>query len=394
MIIPLIGKVFRKKVYGLKMTNYIGGIKPSELEGVVGSMESIVRSIYWQDDKVVLLDQTRLPLETVFVEIESIEDMWDAIKRLVVRGAPAIGIAGAYGLYLGIRDSREGSFSGFFQELKQQSAYLATSRPTAVNLFWALERMEACAFKNRDRSIEELKGLLLAEAEKIRDQDEAMCRRIGQNGLTLLKNGMTLFTHCNAGSYATARYGTALAPIYLAREKGWNIKVFAGETRPLLQGARLTAHELMAGGIYVTLITDNMVAYVMSKGWIDAVILGCDRIAANGDVANKIGTYGVAVLAKEHGIPFYVAGPTSTIDLSTLTGDAIKIEEREPEEVTERFGQRTAPYGVKVFNPAFDITPHRYITAIITEKGIIRAPFKERLESQVEGDQTRPHFGQ
>ncbi len=354
-----------------------------DLEGmVIGKMESIPRSIYWQDDKVILLDQTRLPLETVFVEIESMEEMWGAIKRLVVRGAPAIGLAAAYGLYLGIRHSDQRSFSGFFQELKQKAAYLAGSRPTAVNLFWALERMEACAYQNRDKSIEELKRLLLMEAEKMRSEDEAICREIGRHGLRLLQDGMTLFTHCNAGSYATARYGTALAPIYLAREKGWHIKVFVGETRPLLQGARLTAHELMAAGIDVTLITDSMVGYVMSKGWIDAVILGCDRIAANGDVANKIGTYGVAVLAKEHGVPFYVAGPTTTIDLSTPTGAEIKIEERGPEEVTEGFGKRTAPYGVKVFNPAFDVTPHSYITAIVTEKGIIRPPLEKGLRSQ------------
>lgn len=346
-------------------------------------MEEMAVSIRWQEQQVILLDQTQLPLKTVFTKVDRIEDMWDAIKRLVVRGAPAIGIAAAYGLYLGMRDSDADNFTDFLQELQAGSAYLASSRPTAVNLVWALERMESKVHDNRDKNIIELKEILLLEAQKIHAEDEVMCRQIGENGLTLLRDGMTLLTHCNAGGYATARYGTALAPIYLAQERGWKIKVFANETRPLLQGSRLTAHELMINGIDVTLITDNMAAHVMAMGRVDGVIVGCDRVAANGDVANKIGTYGLAVLAKEHGIPFFVAGPTSTIDLFTPRGDAIIIEERNAEEVTKGFGRLTAPAGVKVFNPAFDITPHQYITAIITEKGVLRPPFAGGLQKMI-----------
>lgn len=339
-----------------------------------------LQSVKWENDDLVILDQTKLPGLTEFIKLQKVEDVWDAIFRLKVRGAPAIGIAAAYGLYLAVRDIHTENFDEFWNQVKRHSDYIASSRPTAVNLFWALKRMEKTVLENKDKKVEQIKAALLNEANNIRNEDEAMCRAIGENGITLLRNGMTVLTHCNAGGLATAKYGTALSPIYLAKEKGWDIKVFVDETRPLLQGARLTTWELNQAGVDVTLICDNMAAMVMAKGWIDAVIVGCDRVAANGDTANKIGTYGVAVLAKAHNIPFYVAGPTSTIDMAAKTGDDIPIEERDEKEVTCGFGKRTAPEGIKVFNPAFDVTPNEYITAIITEKGIIRPPFEEGLK--------------
>ena len=337
-------------------------------------------SIRWDQDKLILLDQTRLPLATVFIEVDTIEEIWNAIKKLMVRGAPAIGIAAAFGLYLGVRNSIAVDYESFLKEVKAKTAYLASSRPTAVNLFWALDRMEQIVIGNMQQEIEQLKSLLLEEAQAILAEDEAICRRIGENGLKLLKDGISILTHCNAGSYATARYGTALAPVYLAKEKGWQIKVYVDETRPLLQGSRLTAHELLMNGIDITLITDSMAAYVMQKGWIDAVIVGADRVAANGDTANKIGTYGLAILAKEHNIPFYIACPTSTIDLNTAAGREIIIEERDASEIIRGFGKITAPPQVKVFNPAFDVTPHQYITAFITEKGVVYPSFKANLQ--------------
>jgi methylthioribose-1-phosphate isomerase len=341
--------------------------------------EAFLQSVSYENGVLKILDQTKIPNITEFLEITKIEDAWDAIKQLKVRGAPAIGIAAAYGLLLGIKDAPVNSFEDFYVFFKKQSDYLATSRPTAVNLFWALKRMDERTLKEKDQPVSKIKEVLQAEAHLIRNEDEEVCRTIGEHALTLLKDGMGILTHCNAGGIATARYGTALSPLYLAKEMGWDIKVFADETRPLLQGARLTAWELMQAGIDVTLITDNMAAMVMQKGWIQAVIVGCDRVAANGDVANKIGTYGVALLAKAHNIPFYVAAPISTIDLETITGADIPIEERDAGEVTEGFGKRTAPEGVKVFNPAFDVTPHEYITAIITEKGILTGNYQEKL---------------
>lgn len=341
--------------------------------------DTFLQSVYFENGVLKILDQTKIPNVTEFLEITKIEDAWDAIKQLKVRGAPAIGIAAAYGLVLGIQDAPETSFDEFFAILQKQSDYLASSRPTAVNLFWALKRMKDRALKEKDQPVSNIKLALEKEANLIRQEDEEVCRSIGENALTLLKDGIGILTHCNAGGIATARYGTALAPLYLAKEKGWNIKVFADETRPLLQGARLTAWELMQAGIDVTLITDSMAAMVMQKGWVQAIIVGCDRVAANGDVANKIGTYGVALLAKAHNIPFYVAAPTSTIDLETKTGADIPIEERDASEITEGFGTRTAPVGVKVFNPAFDVTPHALVTAIITEKGILKDNYKEEL---------------
>ncbi|MDF2889912.1 MAG: mtnA [Clostridia bacterium] len=343
-----------------------------------------IQSVKFEHDKLIILDQTKLPMETHYTKLDTVEDVWEAIFHLKVRGAPAIGIAAAYGLYIAVRNIESTSFEDFYQQLKKHSDYLSGSRPTAVNLFWALRRMEAKAMDCKNKSIQEVKEVLLAEAHAIRNEDEEMCRAIGENALQLLTNGMTVLTHCNAGGLATAQYGTALAPLYLAKDRGWDIKVYADETRPLLQGSRLTTWELSRAGVDVTLICDNMAAMVMKKGIINAVIVGCDRVAANGDTANKIGTYGLAVLAKAHGIPFYIAGPTSTIDMGTLRGEEIPIEERHENEITCAFGKRTAPEGIKVFNPAFDVTPHELITAIITEKGIVKAPYDEGLKKLFE----------
>lgn len=340
----------------------------------------MLKTIEYRDGKLYIIDQTKLPTINEIIAVETVEECFDAIKKLKVRGAPAIGIAAAYGVVLGIKDLEEEDFDKFYHELKKVSEYLGSSRPTAVNLFWALDRMEKKALENREKSVAEIKKILVDEAMSIQREDEEICRRIGENGIEVLKDGATVLTHCNAGVLATSKYGTALAPIYFAQEKGWNIKVFADETRPLLQGSRLTAFELNEAGVDVTLITDNMAAMVMSKGWIDVVIVGCDRVAANGDVANKIGTYGVALLAKAHNIPFYIAGPTTTIDLDTPTGEDIVIEERDREEIICGFGKQTAPSDIKVYNPAFDVTPNELIDGIITEKGIVRAPYDVNLK--------------
>lgn len=341
----------------------------------------MVDTIRYEDGIMYIIDQTKLPVELLVIEVDTVKECWDAIKELKVRGAPAIGIAAAYGVYIGVKDSKEASFDGFYKEFKESSDYLASSRPTAVNLFWALERMGNVVLENKDLEVSEIKKALEAEAIMIHKEDEETCRKIGENGLAVLKDGMTVLTHCNAGRLATAKYGTALAPIYVAKEKGMDIKVFADETRPLLQGARLTTFELMEAGVDVTLITDNMAAMVMKQGKIDAVIVGTDRVAANGDVANKIGTYGVALLAKAHNIPFYVAGPLSTIDLNAKNGNEIPIEERDSTEITQGFGNQTAPTGAKVYNPAFDVTPHELVTGIITEKGIATAPYEESIKN-------------
>lgn len=343
-------------------------------------------SVYWGGDHLVLLDQRLLPEEIVYLKLYTPEEVWEGIHSMKVRGAPAIGIAAAFGAVLGGMQVEADGREDWLQQVAKTCAYLATSRPTAVNLFWALDRIKLAAEKlaASDLDTAGLNAALLAEAEAIRAEDEDVCRRIGENALPFFRDGMGVLTHCNAGGLATAKYGTALAPMYLAHEQGLNIKVFADETRPVLQGARLTAFELQQAGIDVTLLADNMAAMVMSKGWIQAVIVGTDRVAANGDVANKIGTYGVAVLAKAHGIPFYVACPLSTIDLNTKTGADIPIEERPAEEITEGFGKRTAPQGVKVYNPAFDITPNEYVTAIITEKGVVQAPYEESLKNLFE----------
>ena len=339
-----------------------------------------ISTIEWADGRVRLIDQTLLPNEFKQIYCDDVDTVWEAIKSLRVRGAPAIGIAGALGTVLGIWESEATHYADFASELKKVTDYLATSRPTAVNLFWALDRMKATAQQHKHLDIPQLKDALLAEALQIIEEDQAMCRAIGQHGLELVQNGDTILTHCNAGGLATSDYGTALAVMFAAHDAGRNITVYADETRPLLQGARLTTWELMQAGIDVTLICDNMAAQVMKEGKIQRVVVGADRIAANGDTANKIGTYGVAVLAKEHDIPFYVAAPTSTLDLSLETGEQIPIEQRGAEEVTEGFGKRTAPEGVKVYSPAFDVTPAHLITAIITEKGIAYPPYKTQLK--------------
>ncbi len=340
----------------------------------------VLQSLIWDNGALSLLDQRLLPEETVYLRLTTPQDVWEAIRELKVRGAPAIGIAAAYGIVLGVQ-GLSGSAADWAAEANRHAEHLATSRPTAVNLFWALDRMKARARELSTLGLapEEATQALLDEAKRIHAEDEETNRLIGEHALTLFKDGMGVLTHCNAGGLATAKYGTALAPFYLALEQGMKLKVFADETRPVLQGARLTAFELQRAGVDVTLICDNMAGHVMSKGWIQAVIVGTDRVAANGDVANKIGTYSVAVLARAHGIPFYVASPLSTIDLSTPTGADIPIEERHPDEVTAGFGKRTAPEGVAVYNPAFDVTPGELVTAIITEKGIVTAPYEENL---------------
>ncbi|MBN6188325.1 S-methyl-5-thioribose-1-phosphate isomerase [Aneurinibacillus sp. BA2021] len=342
-----------------------------------------LQSVRWENDQLILLDQTQLPEATEFLILSDVKQVWDAIERLKVRGAPAIGITAAYGVYVAVQHAAEETAEALLAEVKKQAEYLATSRPTAVNLFWALNRMVRRAEQSAAAgdSPAEMKQALLREAQKIQAEDEAVCRSIGEHALTLFTDGMGVLTHCNAGGLATAKYGTATAPMYLAQEKGWNLKVFADETRPVLQGARLTAYELQQAGIDVTLICDNMAAKVMSNGWVQAVIVGTDRVAANGDVANKIGTYGLAVLARAHNIPFYVAAPLSSIDMDTPTGKEIPIEEREADEIIRGLGRQVAPSDIKVYNPAFDVTPHEYITAIITEKGIVRAPYTENLRS-------------
>ncbi|MCC3377548.1 S-methyl-5-thioribose-1-phosphate isomerase [Cohnella sp. REN36] len=357
----------------------------SEQPSSSGAASKVLQPIRWEDGALSLLDQRLLPEETVYLRLETPQDVWNAIRELKVRGAPAIGIAAAFGIVLGVRN-----FAGGVRELAAEvgrhAEHLATSRPTAVNLFWALDRMRARAdaLAERGATAAEAVDALLREAQRIQAEDEETNRKIGEHALTLFRDGMGVLTHCNAGGLATSKYGTALAPFYLALEQGIALKVFADETRPVLQGARLTAFELQQAGVDVTLITDNMAAHVMSKGWVQAVIVGTDRVAANGDVANKIGTYGVAVLAKAHNIPFYVACPLSTIDLSTPTGADIPIEERHPDEVTLGFGRRTAPADVKVYNPAFDVTPHDLVTAIITERGIVRAPYDNGLRQLFE----------
>jgi methylthioribose-1-phosphate isomerase len=338
---------------------------------------SIPRSVEWNETHITILNQQKLPFQTEYLELKELADVWEAIATLKVRGAPAIGITAAYGLALAAQRYETDSIAEFRKLLQKDRDYLASSRPTAVNLFWALDRLVASIAHTS--SVNKAKTTLVHEATRIQVEDEETCRTIGEYALSLFQDGDRILTICNAGSIATARYGTALAPFYLAKEKGINLHVYASETRPVLQGARLTTWELMQAGIDVTLITDNMAAQTMRTKRITAVIVGADRIAANGDTANKIGTFGLALLAKAFGIPFYVAAPLSTIDLATKTGQDIPIEERNPEEVTHLAGMRIAPEGVNVYNPAFDVTPHELITAIITEKGIIRGNYETAL---------------
>lgn len=342
-----------------------------------------IQSVQLDDENntVIILDQTLLPNEKVFLHLSTPEEIWEAIYHLKVRGAPAIGIAAAFGVYLGTKQSKASTYEQLLDDFQKIKQYLASSRPTAVNLFWALDRMEDRLKVEKDKSIEEIKNALKEEAEHIRNEDEQVCYSIGEHALSLLKPGWGLLTHCNAGTIATARYGTALAPIYLGQERGYHFKVFADETRPLLQGARLTAWELQEAGVDVTLICDNMASIVMKEGKVQAVLVGCDRVAANGDTANKIGTSGVAILAKYYGIPFYVCAPLSTIDLDCPTGGHIPIEVRKAEEITTKWYEKPmAPENVQTYNPAFDVTDHELITAIITEKGIAYPPFTKSLK--------------
>ena len=346
-----------------------------------------ISPIKYIDGKLTLLDQTKLPGEEVYINIETKEDMWDAIYHLKVRGAPAIGVAAGYGLYVDSLAYGGDDVAEFIEHVQKGAEYLNSARPTAVNLSWALKRMVTGLKAEELKSVVEGQKWLEIEAIKIHEEDVAACKAMGEHGLSLLKPGMGILTHCNAGTIATAKYGTCLAPIYLGHERGYDFKVFADETRPLLQGARLTSWELNKAGVDVTLICDNMAATVMKKGWIDAVVVGCDRMAANGDGANKIGTSGVAILAKEYGIPFYMYVPTSTIDMNTPTGDDIHIELRKGEEIYEMWYEKPmAPEGVKTFNPSFDVTDHKYITAVITEKGVVKPPFDVNLKKLMENE--------
>ena len=334
-----------------------------------------------KENALVIIDQTLLPGEVKMLSLKRQEDIREAIYMLRVRGAPAIGVAAAIGLYLAALEIDTDSADEFFGRLAAAKAYLAAARPTAVNLFWALDRMERAALACREKPIGEIKARLHDEAVRIREEDIETCRKIGENGLTLLRNGCGVLTHCNAGQLATTRYGTALAPIHLGRERGWNFRVFCDETRPLLQGARLSAYELMADGVDTTVICDNMASQVMKNGWVDAVLVGADRIAANGDACNKIGTSGVAILARHYGVPFYVLAPLSTIDRTLATGAEIPIEERKGAEITEMWYARPmAPNGVKTYNPAFDVTDASLITGIVTEKGVLRPDYRKSIE--------------
>lgn len=344
--------------------------------------------VKFEGGKVLILDQTLLPGREVYIEMKTKEDVWEAIQKLRVRGAPAIGVAAAYGMYVaacGLPPEAERDMAVFGAELDKAADYLISARPTAVNLAWAVRRMMRVFRAAAPDTAENARRTLFDEAERIRTEDEAACRAMGEYGLSLLSPGMGILTHCNAGTIATAKYGTCLAPIYLGQARGYDFRVFADETRPLLQGARLTSWELQRAGVDVTLICDNMASIVMKNGWIDAVVVGCDRMAANGDGANKIGTSGVAILAKEYGIPFYMYVPTSTIDLDTPTGDDIRIELRDGEEIYRMWYEKPmAPEGVKTYNPSFDVTPAKYITAVITEKGIVRPPYRENLAALFE----------
>lgn len=358
------------------MTKPLGLNPPKSVEWIGGG-----------DGKLRLIDQTMLPGETCFVDCKTVEDAWEAIVMLRVRGAPAIGIAAAYATLLSLTQADSVQIFGNLPRERALKAidYLATSRPTAVNLFWALDRMKRAllAIPDSRTTAFEIGATLLLEARAIHDEDRDMCRAIGRHGASLIESGMGLLTHCNTGGLATSEYGTALAAFFTAQDEGKSIHVYADETRPLLQGARLTMWELMQRDIPCTLVCDSMAAQVMREGRIQAIFVGADRITACGDTANKIGTYSVAILAKHHGIPFYVAAPSSTFDLSIEQGENIPIEQRKDSEITEAFGKRTAPLNAKVYNPAFDVTPAELITAIVTEKGIIRPVDKSSIASLI-----------
>ncbi len=347
-----------------------------------------LRTIEWIGDltgHVRLIDQTRLPAELVYLDIHDVKTLWEAIKVLRVRGAPAIGIAAAMGVVLGVREAADADRQAFSARLNEVCDYLASARPTAVNLFWALDRMKRAAAAHPTDDVPSACRRLLEEARRIRDEDAAMCRAIGQAGASLIRSGTGVLTHCNAGGLATAEYGTALAVCYAAHEAGVPFRVYADETRPLLQGSRLTAWELGRAGIDVTVICDNMAGLLMRQGKVQLVITGADRIAANGDTANKIGTYGLAVLARAHGVSFYVAAPSSTFDPATPDGSGIPIEERDPEEIRHGFGCLTAPADAKCYCPAFDVTPAELIQGIVTERGVLSPISLDGIASMLDG---------
>jgi methylthioribose-1-phosphate isomerase len=336
-------------------------------------------TLEWRDGELHLLDQTRLPFQIHIERQDSAEQVWQSIQQLKVRGAPAIGVAAAYGLCVAMKPHRAMTLEAFREELQRQARYLESARPTAVNLAWALRRMLVTALPGGAADSDALYARLVTEAQRIHAEDTAICDGIATQGVDLIRSGEGVLTHCNAGALATTGLGTATAPLYLAHRRGTAFRVYADETRPLLQGARLTAWELQRAGIDVTLITDNMAASVMARGLVDLVIVGADRVTANGDVVNKIGTLSVAILARHFGVPFYVACPSSTIDSATATGAQVQIEERAPDEVTSFGGIPTAPNGLRAHNPAFDVTPHALVTGLITEHGIIRAPLDAGL---------------
>ncbi len=339
-----------------------------------------VKTIEWKDDRVVMLDQRLLPHREVYRVCRNYDQVADAIRKMVIRGAPAIGVAAAMGVALGALKAPAKTFDRDFERIL---LILGKTRPTAVNLFWALGRMRQVYSENRSGGVDLVKRALKDEAQKIYREDIAANKQIGRNGASLLRNAKQIMTHCNAGALATAGYGTALGVIRALKESGKEFEVFVNETRPFLQGARLTAWELKKEKIPATLITDSMAGYLMQQGRVDAVVVGCDRVAANGDVANKIGTYTIAVLARRHGIPFFVAGPTSSIDVNCASGKDIPIEQRDAKEVSHIFGKALAPKGMRVLNPAFDVTSQDLITAIITEKGVIHPPYQQNIRNHV-----------
>lgn len=361
-------------------------LKIQDTRKKMGSYTEIV-PLKFQDDRLFILDQTLLPEKEEWLELKTEDDVWDAIFRLRVRGAPAIGVAAGYGVYVSVKNDMKEKGGKFKDAFERVCDRIKGARPTAVNLTWAVDRIvnrvESVGFDSGEQALEAVRE----EAVAIHSEDEAACRAMGEHGLSLLKSGMGILTHCNAGALATSRYGTCLSPIYLGLERGYDFHIFADETRPLLQGARLTSWELTKAGADVTLICDNMAATVMKQGKVDAVVVGCDRMAANGDGANKIGTSAVAILAKKYGIPFYMFVPTSTIDMNTASGDDIVIEERDGKEIYRMWYEKPmAPEGIKTFNPAFDVTDAGDITAVVTERGIVYPPYGENLRKIISGE--------
>jgi len=341
----------------------------------------VVKTIEWIDGKIRIIDQTKLPEELVYLDIDDVEVLGEAIRKLRIRGAPAIGITGAMGVALAAHGYRESDGKELAQRVRKAISYLRKTRPTAVNLFWALDRMGRVVDKVENEPVEKMREKLLQEALALLEEDRSVCRRIGRNGARLLPQEAAVLTHCNAGGLATSGYGTALGVIYAAVEVGKKVKVYVDETRPLLQGSRLTAWELVGAGIEVTVICDSVAGFLMKQGRIDCILVGADRVTANGDVANKVGTYSLAVLAEKHGVPFYVVAPVSSFDFSLSSGEKIPIEERSGEEVVEGFGPRTGPEGVDVYNPAFDVTPHDLVTAFVTERGGLFPPYEDSLKT-------------